>query len=481
MKIAIAQLFDENYFSKMKHCLSTVAQYCADNNYEHIPMCGDLTDDCHINYQKTLLLLNEIDKYDYIVWMDADIFIANQEIKLEDIINKYPRDIYYCKDPYAWELNSGVLIFKNSTKSKDILQKWWDKRLKTTQGSFRDDLKADQGRLIDTLKENGGIDQLPYWVMNSHPSLYKPGDFIVHFMGYHPMDVRSHTEWCSKSHTKEGLEEYISAFGKLVPDMNSRAKNKDYDPVPPKLLEKHIESSRPPRKINHSIIMISYLGEYLNCAKDRERKFRRAVDSFLANEYSAKELIIVSDGCEKTNSIYSSEYADKENISLIIAPKQEPGYPGALRSIGLLLAKGETVSYLDSDDYISPNFISTIASQQWGGSQWCYYDSYTADINEEFLALAEVKNQHIIDSLQNFRWTILPANLKRGEGIGSPNIAHKKNVKERCLWSHWGGKEGESEDWNFISQLIEKYGEGVKLSFSPGYYLCHFKPGGVDV
>jgi glycosyltransferase involved in cell wall biosynthesis len=479
MRIAIAQLFDENFFGRMKHCLSSVAHYCSDNNYEHIPMCGTLTDDCHINYQKTLLLLNEIDKYDYIVWMDADIFIANPKIKLEDIINKYPRDIYYCKDP-NWELNSGVLIFKNSAKSKDILQKWWDKRLITTQGSFRDDLKADQGRLIDTLKENGSLDQLPYWLMNSHPSLYKPGDFIVHFMGYHPMDIYSHTEWCAKLRSKEELEEYIFAFGELAPDHLTRIKNKDYNLVPPKLLEKHIESSRGPKEISHSIIMISHLGEYPNCAKDRERKFGRAVDSFLANEYSAKELIIVSDGCEKTNSIYSSEYAHKENISLIIAPKQEPGYPGALRSIGLLLAKGKTISYLDSDDYIAPDFISRLMPHLWSKAAWCYYDAYTADINGDFPSVPEIPEQNAIEELRGFRWTNLPA-IRRTRAIGSPNIAHTREVRENCRWKNWDGQGERSEDWDFVEQLIEKHGEGVKLSFAPGYYLCHFRPGGVDV
>jgi glycosyltransferase involved in cell wall biosynthesis len=230
----------------------------------------------------------------------------------------------------------------------------------------------------------------------------------------------------------------------------------------------------------HSIIMISYLGEYPNCAKDRDRKFRRAVDSFLANEYEGKELIIVSDGCEKTNTIYSKEYAHNRNISLIISPKQEPGYPGTLRSLGLILAKGETVSYLDSDDYISPSFISELRAQFKPEDIWCHYDACTADVDREFLSIPEIKDQETIEELQRFRWTTLPAALK-AKKIGSPNVSHTREAGKNCRWRNWDGQGEKSEDWDFIEQLIEKHGKGVKLSFAPGYYLCHFRPGGVDV
>ena len=50
-------------------------------------------------------------------------------------------------------------------------------------------------------------------------------------------------------------------------------------------------------KIGLSVIMPSFLGEYDGCATDREKKFVRAVQSFLDNTLIENELIIIGDNC----------------------------------------------------------------------------------------------------------------------------------------------------------------------------------------
>lgn len=96
-----------------------------------------------------------------------------------------------------------------------------------------------------------------------------------------------------------------------------------------------------------SIIMASFLGEYQNSAKDRIKKFHRAVNSFINQTYSNKELIIISDGCEVTQNEYNKHYINNPNIRLLVSEKQ-PIFSGKIRDIGCRSASGDIISYLDS-------------------------------------------------------------------------------------------------------------------------------------
>jgi glycosyltransferase involved in cell wall biosynthesis len=60
--------------------------------------------------------------------------------------------------------------------------------------------------------------------------------------------------------------------------------------------------------------MQSHLGDYPNSRSNPKQKFIRAVDSFLAQEYVDKKLIIVSDGCDITHQIYHDKYINYANI-----------------------------------------------------------------------------------------------------------------------------------------------------------------------
>ena len=61
-----------------------------------------------------------------------------------------------------------------------------------------------------------------------------------------------------------------------------------------------------------SVVMPSFLGDYEidqnKSASNREFKLERAIDSFLMQIHRDSELIIVSDGCEKTCDIVNSKY-----------------------------------------------------------------------------------------------------------------------------------------------------------------------------
>jgi hypothetical protein len=230
LKICVVQLVNEDYAKKMSAPISAVGEYCKEHGYTHNAIQGPMEPtDCHINYQKPLLLQKHIEDHDYIVWLDADVVPANYGKRFEDIIEEFDREIYFRKDPGGWPLNSGVIIFKNCDTSKRVIQKWWDSRYLGTDGHWREDDGrggCDQGRLIKIIREmiDGGASNLepmdPH-VMNCHPKMYKKGDFLVHCMGYAHQDIRSLVHWTFNL-KKEDRENYFTAFGALVPSSKER-------------------------------------------------------------------------------------------------------------------------------------------------------------------------------------------------------------------------------------------------------------------
>ena len=85
------------------------------------------TQKCNYNpyWCKIYNVLEELNTnlYDYVMWMDSDTFINNNNIDIGNIINKYTSDILIASDNHSKYniINSGVFIIKNSVIGKQFL------------------------------------------------------------------------------------------------------------------------------------------------------------------------------------------------------------------------------------------------------------------------------------------------------------------------------------------------------------------------
>jgi glycosyltransferase involved in cell wall biosynthesis len=193
-----------------------------------------------------------------------------------------------------------------------------------------------------------------------------------------------------------------------------------------------------------SVIMASYLEHYstgrFDAATNREVKFRRAVNSFLEQSFKDAELIIVSDGCKKTVTIYREEYLKNSNVRLVQLPKH-PLFSGRVRQIGLAAARGEIICYLDSDDYFGVDHLATINNFNDREYTWAYYDDYVFNGSEKRLRLVEPKANR----------------------IGTSSICHR-----RISPFQWA--DGYGHDWISISRILKE--KNYKLQ-TPDYVVCH--------
>ena len=89
-----------------------------------------------------------------------------------------------------------------------------------------------------------------------------------------------------------------------------------------------------------------------------EAYLRRCMDSVLAQTYEKMEIILVDDGSDDGCPVICDEYAEKDSRVRVIHQKNA-GLSGA-RNTGIDEAKGEYLAFVDSDDYLSPEFLERL-------------------------------------------------------------------------------------------------------------------------
>jgi len=226
-----------------------------------------------------------------------------------------------------------------------------------------------------------------------------------------------------------------------------------------------------------SVIMISYLGEYPGSRTNPDQKFLRAVDSFINQTIGLEnsELVIVSDGCEVTNSLYNQHYSNQSNILLIKKPKIRSGiFPGSYRQIGINHAKFDYITYLDTDDFLMEDRLEKAYNK----------------IKESDRVIV-LDNMYIIPDVRDSY-----GNIKFGKFLYEITIKNEPFIKVKVDWIsstfqmihikktgvYW--KDGpRGEDFIFADALYRKHkinpnkiGEEVG-----GYVVCHHPKYGFDI
>lgn len=89
----------------------------------------------------------------------------------------------------------------------------------------------------------------------------------------------------------------------------------------------------------------------------------RCIDSVLASAYSDFEIILVNDGSTDRSPEICRAYAETD--SRVIYISQENQGVSAARNRGLAAARGEWIVFLDSDDFITDDYLSLTAGEAY--------------------------------------------------------------------------------------------------------------------
>lgn len=89
-----------------------------------------------------------------------------------------------------------------------------------------------------------------------------------------------------------------------------------------------------------------------------EKTLTRCLDSIFCQTYQDFELILVDDGSQDTSSSIIKQYAANHNH--IVAIHKDNGGVSSARNMGLEVCNGEYICFVDSDDYLEPDYLEDL-------------------------------------------------------------------------------------------------------------------------
>jgi hypothetical protein len=184
MKIAVCSfVIGDRYMDIVKYGIESRKEYCKKYNYDYIDDTSVYDSSMEVEWSKILIMQKYLGQYDFLVWIDADTFIMNDEITLESLIDRYlegetPRDVMYTVG-HGW-INNGVFFVRNTE---------WVYEYFTEVNKNRNEICREQGSMDLLYRVNWNGCQSKVVVVqnqkefNSFWDNYSWGDFIIHFPG----------------------------------------------------------------------------------------------------------------------------------------------------------------------------------------------------------------------------------------------------------------------------------------------------------
>lgn len=129
-----------------------------------------------------------------------------------------------------------------------------------------------------------------------------------------------------------------------------------------------------------------------------EQYLHRCVDSIIAQTYKDFEIILVNDGSTDQSGEICDEYASKDKRVRVFHKKN--GGVSSARNIGLDAAKGEWITFSDSDDWLEPDAFA-------------YYNSKVEELDFDYMLCGHYHNDSpkyfsenriidVVDCLRNY-------------------------------------------------------------------------------
>ena len=194
-----------------------------------------------------------------------------------------------------------------------------------------------------------------------------------------------------------------------------------------------------------------------------EKYVVNCLESIINQDYKDFELILVNDGSTDNSEKVIKDYLKDKDINWRLINKENGGQSSA-RNLGQKEAKGDYISFIDSDDVVTSDYLSSLLN------------NLTEDVDFSFCNYEFVKEQippkdNNKDIKVYTRDELLDSYLKRNLGFLLPSILFRKSF---LINNNLYGNENTyfSEDIMYMWDVIFKSNKSIYLNKKMyGYYI----------
>ena len=205
-----------------------------------------------------------------------------------------------------------------------------------------------------------------------------------------------------------------------------------------------------------------------------EKYLRRCVDSIIAQTYAPLEIILVDDGSPDSSGAICDEYAAKyDNIRVI--HKTNGGLSSA-RKAGWEVARGELIAFVDSDDYVTHDYVSKLTEPFSDSAVQLSICGYSTQKGEDVIPAELPYSQRFIENGEVGSMYILPivGAIPKQEKINIPAFVPIRMYKRKLLEKGDFVSEREYFTEDVIMNIL--YGRRISGKIAvvnePLYYYC---------
>ena len=164
-------------------------QYCEKWGIDYLRTSDNPLPSLHAVWSKIPIVMDELKRYDWVVWMDADATTVGMEFDIASYLSGLDDKVVMQKDKLNW--NAGVFAVSNGKRTRQWLEKIYEMRTvpKYSRGwreqqAMIDSFKSGWGDIVEVPPKGIGWNSyLSIYGRDDDPNLYGDGHWCLHIPG----------------------------------------------------------------------------------------------------------------------------------------------------------------------------------------------------------------------------------------------------------------------------------------------------------